>query len=77
MQSSINNKGNKNMSNEYNDRIVEDIAEAAYDALYDLAVEKFGQYNAEAIEWCELQEINGWFDQKVEELWQGYPEGPL
>ena len=65
------------MSNEYNDRIVEDIAEAVYNELYDLAIEKFDEYNDEASIWCDLQEENGWFDRRVEELWQDYPEGPL
>ena len=65
------------MSNEANDRIIMDIAEAVCDELYDLATEKFGEYNDAASEWCELPEINGCFDRRVEELWQGYPEGPL
>ena len=65
------------MSNEANDRITMDIAQAVYDELYDLATEKFGEYNDEAMFWCEEQEENGWFDRRVEELWQDYPEGPL
>ena len=65
------------MSNEANDRITMDIAEAVYDELYDLATEKFGEYNDEASIWCWEQEKNGWFDRRVEELWQDYPEGPL
>ena len=66
------------MSNEYNDRIVEDIAQAAGEALAERAIKKFGTCCGEEAElWQDLEIRNGWFDRKVEELWQGYPEGPL
>ena len=74
------------MSNHENEIIAESIYESALELLGELANETFGEDQLPKEfplvgwmtmdEWCTYMISVGWVDRKMEELYEGYPEGP-